>query len=168
MDAKAVKKVTAVILIVSTAAFLFGCSAAPEDTPSFPPAPDYVISGVNIVARDSERVPAPEVTERVLRLSAEWWGGSISDLRGWTVIFHDDAFPLDPADPSYVVGGVTRAYSRTMEVALKYDLFCPAKSAWPLPHEIGHAIIWDADHLDPRWEQIDELGRLLAGGCPAP
>jgi hypothetical protein len=153
--------------LIVIAVMLSGCAAPPEDAPPFPPAPDYVISGVNIVARDSERDPSPEALERALRLSAEWWDGSISDLRGWTVIFHDAAFPLDPSDPSYLVGGVTRSYSRTMEVALKYDLFCPEISAWPLPHEIGHAIIWDAAHLDPRWEQLDELGRLLAEDCPA-
>ncbi len=72
-------------------------------------------------------------------LSLAYWGGGPSDLDGWRVVYSTTLYPG---------AGLTDHGDSTMTVLLVSSA-CPEVS--PLPHEIGHALIGDPHHNDPRW-----------------
>lgn len=112
---------------------------------------------VGSALKSRESAPAwlsdPRLTERTAAAAgtmARVWGGSPGDLDGWTIRFTDRF--VETHGTSRVVGKATRTpilgggtiviWSGTSYVCLE---------ATDLAHEVGHVVIRDHDHSDPRW-----------------
>jgi hypothetical protein len=89
-------------------------------------------------------------TIRVADIAVTAWGGPPRALSGWTVryVIRGTA----PGCPALALG-CTQAANRLVQVAAEPYLACPAASA--LAHEVGHVLIGDPGHTDPRWDSPD-------------
>lgn len=78
------------------------------------------------------------------------WGGSPGDLDGWTIRYSDRF--VETHGKSRVVGKSTRTPllgGGTVEIWSGTSDVCLEASG--LAHEVGHVVIRDHDHRDPRW-----------------
>jgi len=91
------------------------------------------------------------------------WGGSPSDLDGWTVRYVGKLNGLyGKATAVPILGG------GTIELDVRASTMCLEATA--LAHEVGHVIIGDGGHTDRRWRDaaFDRLmADALAAGLPA-
>ncbi len=90
-----------------------------------------------------------ERTSTAADAAARVWDGSPSGLDGWTVDYVSGPFidcdgtHADGCSYSNSLGG------GTMRIRVEVSATC--LEATSLVHEVGHAIIGDHDHHDPRW-----------------
>jgi hypothetical protein len=94
--------------------------------------------------------PLAERTANPAATMARVWGGSPSDLDGWTIRFSDRF--IEVRGRSRVVGKSTRTPllgGGTIEIWSGTSHVC--LEATDLAHEVGHVIIRDHDHRDSRW-----------------
>jgi hypothetical protein len=86
--------------------------------------------------------PAPDV-ERAVAFGLEIWGAGAEALNGWKIEFTPYKIPCrdDPCDGC--------AFMDERRLAVRQWGLCPEQTA--LIHEIGHAVIGDPEHRDPRW-----------------
>lgn len=92
----------------------------------------------------------PERTAKAAGAMARVWGGGPGDLDGWSIRYSDRF--IETNGKARVVGKATRTpvlgggtiliWSGTSNVCLE---------ATDLAHEVGHVVIRDHDHRDPRW-----------------
>jgi hypothetical protein len=96
--------------------------------------------------------------------AARVWGGSSSDLDGWTIVYVAhliDATSIGKTTGTPILGG------GTIELVV---FVAPCLEATSLAHEIGHVIIGDGDHKDGRWRSraFDaQMASALLDGVPA-
>lgn len=103
--------------------------------------------------------------ENVVQAGLAWWGAQPADVAGWKVVFN--------RDPIYgYAAGLTVWRYRMVALMLPPGVMdgavpaCAEFIAGGLPHEIGHVVIGDANHLDPRWADeglIDTAMEVAAG-----
>ena len=109
----------------------------------------------------AHRADLDERARAVAAAAAGWWGASLSDLDGWTLAVIDP--PLEAPD----AGGLTLFGRARIEVS---TAFGPCVEAAPIPHEIGHAVLFvttgdpDSHHLDSRWRFVRPAGAAFCGG----
>lgn len=97
--------------------------------------------------------PAAVTAEDLARLDAalvaggRFWGVDPAHvLRGWTIVLHG----------SRDVCGVSGASGCCTRECHRIDLGAddePGCIEWAAIHELGHAVIHDGDHTDPRWSK---------------
>ncbi len=90
----------------------------------------------------------PARVESTLDAALAYWGGSWSDLEGKTVVF-DGQEHVACQGTSNAIGCFEDGEIRvsTRDAGLTY--YCVEETV--LVHEVGHAVIGDPDHTDPRW-----------------
>jgi hypothetical protein len=99
--------------------------------------------------------------EEVVSASLSYWGGDWSRLAGRTITF---------SSGPYVTCGATTSASGCFDGELRIATWDPGVGTVScveqtvLVHEIGHAIIGDRMHQDPRWMEFDAVAAELAGG----
>jgi hypothetical protein len=128
------------------------------------PSPDVNVRGTNIVvdsaAPFTRHADFPARVESTLDVALKYWGGTWSDLRGKTVAFegtlHVDCVGSPDAIGCYD-GGTIRVSTR--DVGTEFN--CVEETV--LVHEVGHAIIGDPDHTDPRWMDFSSVAQVLDG-----
>jgi hypothetical protein len=140
------------------------------------PAPDFTVRGTGVVVRTDAAFAAsadfPARVESTLDAALAYWGGDWGRLDGVTVTFE--------GAPSVECGGAHGAigcYDGDIRVTTRdpsVELTCVEQTA--LVHEVGHAVIGDPDHRDPRWMDFRALADDLSGrtgyswsgaaGCP--
>ena len=110
-----------------------------------------------------EYLSAPDLPSRAAAVAvgaAEVWGAGPRALDGYLLVFEQR--PIDcglaGSDAARVVG-CTWASSRTIQV-LALGAACPEATA--IAHEVGHAVIGDLEHRDPRWRDPSFWSRMLA------
>jgi hypothetical protein len=118
--------------------------------------------------RSRESAPAwvsdPRLAERTKAAAgtmATVWGGSPSDLEGWTIRYSDRF--IESHGRSRVVGKATRTPllgGGTIEIWSGTSNACLEAS--DLAHEVGHVVIRDHDHRDPRWLDRSFWERMVA------
>ncbi len=122
---------------------------------------------VNSTADFTKRSDFPARIESTVDAALKYWGGSWAQLDGRSITFEGDRF-VACGNTSSAIGcfdGNIRVSTR--DVAFTYS--CVEATA--LVHEIGHAVIGDPDHTDPRWMDfgavIDALQTEAGGdsGC---
>ncbi|HET6437717.1 MAG TPA: hypothetical protein VFG59_06635 [Anaeromyxobacter sp.] len=94
-----------------------------------------------------------------IQAALDYWGGTWDDLRGVKIVFTDS--PTVSCDGREALGcydGEIRLTTRDPSLG---TLSCVEQTV--LVHEIGHAIIGDPDHNDPRWMEMDSLAEELSG-----
>lgn len=115
-------------IVVAAAAFLLLACGGPENLEPAVAAAPLVVTAPS----DAKKAWA----EKAAAIAAQHWGGSID---GWTLEMMDH-------EPRYGVGGLTFEDRKLMQVGEDEALHA-------LPHEVGHAVIGDPKHLDPRWSR---------------
>ncbi len=84
------------------------------------------------------------------RASRFWGAQGIEDLNGWVVVVRDGV--IDCGGSAQVGCTEFRPPRRMVLSAVAGDGWHPTcAEATLLAHEVGHAILWTADHDDPRW-----------------
>ena len=125
---------------------------------------DFTIGRIGVVVRsDAAFVRQADFPGRVastVAASLAYWGGTWDHLAGTTVAFE--------RSQHVACGGVVDAvacYDGDIRVSTRDPAFvfsCVEQTA--LVHEIGHAVIGDPHHLDPRWLDFSSVERALSGG----
>lgn len=96
----------------------------------------------------------PSVNDRALEIaeeSARWWGGRADDLRGWTLVIQDGIVSCGDWNETMGVWGCHDPSIRTLRVS---TAFGDCIEAAAIPHEVGHLVIGDGAHTDPRWSAL--------------
>ena len=123
----------------------------------------FAVRDVQVVVRSDEpftrAVDFPSRVESTVEVALEYWGGSWDQLAGRSITFegeqnvecgtHRGAFGCFDGD--------IRLSTRD----LAFPFSCVEQTV--LVHEIGHAIIGDAAHLDPRWMDFSAVMERLQG-----
>lgn len=99
--------------------------------------------------------------ERTIDVATAYWGGTRQDLAGQVIEFVDEQNPRLCANASALGCYDGHTLSVTTRDPSAGTFLCVEQTA--LVHEIGHAVIGDPNHTDPRWMQMDEVAEALAG-----
>ena len=125
--------------------------------------PSFHVRDTSVVVRSdaafTRSVDFPARVESTVDAALGYWGGSWKDLAGATIV-------LD-GSPHVACGGhasSTGCYDGDIRVSTQdagESITCV--EATVLVHEVGHAVIGDADHNDPRWMDFTSLAGALYG-----
>lgn len=143
---------------LAVALALTACSAPPARSP------DFDVNGAGVVVETS--VPfahAPDFRERVestVEAALEYWGGDWSDLQGMVITFSGETTVTCPG-----VGPSLGCYDGDIRLTTADPGAGPFQCVEQtvLVHEIGHAVIGDRLHQDPRWMQLEPVQQKLSG-----
>jgi hypothetical protein len=125
--------------------------------------PDFRVRDAAVVVRSdaafTRSTDFPARVESTVQAALDYWGGSWSDLAGTTIVF--DGSP-DVACAGH--GSSTGCYDGDIRVStLDAGEPIACVEATVLVHEVGHAVIGDAAHDDPRWMDFTPLVGVLEG-----
>jgi hypothetical protein len=127
-------------------------------------SPDFWVHDVGVhVETDAPFAHQPDFPRRVesvLDVALRYWGGDWSHVAGRTVTF--------AAGPYVACGGADRAigcYDGDVTVTASEAAtgHLPCVELTVLAHEIGHAVVGDPRHEDPRWMQFEPVRDALDG-----
>jgi hypothetical protein len=125
--------------------------------------PDLGVRGtavvVNSTAAFTRSADFPARVESTLDAALRYWGGDWSHLDGRTITFEGERnVPCRGHDGAVgCFDGNIRVTTR--DVSFTYS--CVEETA--LVHEVGHAVIGDPQHTDPRWMDFSPVQRDLQG-----
>jgi hypothetical protein len=127
-------------------------------------APEFRVHGVNVVvdsiAPFALRPDLPPRVESTIQVALEYWGGSWRDLDGRTLTLVGDTY-VECEGRHDAVGcfdGDLRVATRDVAAG---TYACVEQTS--LVHEVGHAILGDPLHEDPRWMQLEAVAAALSG-----
>lgn len=166
-------------IVAAGAALSLACGGPGPLPARLPPSLD--VDGVPVAVSSSapwsSGADLPARLSRIIGAGARHWGGTAAGLAGWQLQLVDGPVPCgaDPGDRlSGHLDGCTDHGARIMTVS-GADWFDPAtgESAdatcleqLPVVHEVGHALIGDHDHRDPRWREWSDVLAALSPACP--
>jgi hypothetical protein len=144
---------------LAAAAVLLACGgSAQEGSRTVELGPDVKV----VLETDAPFVNAGDFTERMrdtTDVALAYWGGTWGDMAGRTITLVDAPYvPCHGAESLGCTAGDIVLTTRDPGVG---TVSCIEETV--LVHEIGHAVIGDPDHLDPRWMQMDEVAEALGG-----
>lgn len=129
-----------------------------------PGAPAFAVHDTSVVVETS--VPfagqpdfAPRV-ESTIAAALAYWGGRWSDLAGYTVTLTDEA--RVPCAGGEALGCAEGRSIRLTTADPGLGAFACVEQT-VLVHEIGHAVVGDPLHEDPRWMQMEPISDALGG-----
>jgi hypothetical protein len=139
---------------------LAACGGAPSETLS---TPDLVVRNTAIVVQTdaafTRSADFPARVESTIDAALGYWGGDWSRMSGKTIVFQGQAHVDCPG-----LGPSTGCYDGNIRLTtLDAGQTITCVEATVLVHEVGHAVIGDANHLDPRWMDFEALARKLVG-----
>jgi hypothetical protein len=130
-----------------------------------PPHVDFVVHRTAVVvetdATFAQRPDFPARLESTVAAALRHWGGRWDDLAGTTVTL--------TGDPYVTCGDSTSALGCHVGKAIRLTTRDPGLGSFScveqtvLVHEIGHAVIGDPRHDDPRWMQLEGVSAELGG-----
>lgn len=145
---------TAKSIAVAAALALGACGGA---------APDFTVHGAGIVVRSdaafTKQADFPSRVETTVEAALTYWGGSWKHLQGKTISFYGSQH-VPCGDNTGAVGcydGDIRVSTRDIGLAF----YCVEETT--LVHEVGHAVVGDPGHTDPRWMDFAAVQQLLTG-----
>jgi hypothetical protein len=103
----------------------------------------------------------PGRLESTLAAALDYWGGDWRDLEGSTILLTDA--------PRVACGSSTSALGCQEGRSIRLTVRDPGIGEFAcieqtvLVHEVGHAVLGDAVHLDPRWMQLEPVKEALDG-----
>ena len=115
---------------------------------------------VDSTAPFTSRPDFPARLESTLAAALQYWGGSWSDLDRTRITFVDDQHVACTGNPS-AIGCYEDGELRISTHDIGSNFNCVEETV--LVHEVGHAIIGDPGHTDPRWMDFSSVGQALAG-----
>ena len=144
-------RLASVLLIVAATS----CGDAPVDF--------YLHATGVMVKTDAPFAHRPEFParlENVISIALDYWGGDWRDLAGTTISLS--------AGPYVTCGSSDRAIG-CFDGDLRISTSDPGAGGFScveqtvLVHELGHAVLGDRMHTDPRWMELEPVGDALAG-----
>ena len=125
--------------------------------------PDFRVGDVGVVIRTDAAFTRssdfPARIESTLAAALGYWNGSWNDLAGTTITF-DGSSHVECGN----LGPSTGCYDGDIRVStLDAGETISCVEATVLVHEVGHAVIGDRDHADPRWMDFTALAGVLEG-----
>jgi hypothetical protein len=125
--------------------------------------PDFTVHGAGVVVRSSAaftRQPNfPERVQETVAAALAYWGGTWDQLAGATITFEGSRF-VKCAEISGAVGCYDGdIHVSTLDAGMTF--YCVEETT--LVHEVGHAVIGDPGHTDPRWLDFAALASALDG-----
>jgi hypothetical protein len=139
-------------------ALVAGCGAGPDAQV------DFHVRGVGVAIRSQAAFTTrPDLAARLestVDAALDYWGGDWPDLRQLTISLEDGRYVecRGHASATACLDGSALRVS-TQDLGTTYT--CVEQTA--LVHEIGHAVIGDPDHADPRWMDFEPVARRLDG-----
>jgi hypothetical protein len=127
------------------------------------PADFYVHDTAVVVQTSAPFASRPEFPSRIestISAALAYWGGDWRALRGRTVALSGDANVSCGANSSTLGCFDGNIRFTTSDPGLG-TFHCVEQTV--LVHEIGHAVIGDPLHEDPRWMQLEPVEAALAG-----
>ncbi len=126
-------------------------------------SPQFTVRDTAVVVRSSAaftRQPdLPARVESTIDASLAYWGGTWSQLSGKMIVLDGSAHVSCTGHE-----GAVGCYDGDIQVSTQdagSTLHCVEETV--LVHEIGHAIIGDPNHLDPRWMDFSPVFQALQG-----
>jgi hypothetical protein len=148
--------------LLRLAAGITGCGGPAEPPPVPCPEVDEsfgCVDGATLAAMPGAEFKAstaglvPRV-ERALRLAGEVWGVEPADhLAGWTIEFSGGWFACGTGARACWTYGCALPDRRIIKAAAGFADCLPGV----LIHELGHVVIGDGEHLDPRFATADAM-----------
>ena len=125
--------------------------------------PDFVIRDAAVVIQSdaafTRSADFPARVESTLEAALGYWGGSWSHLTGTTIVFEGASHVACGGHD-----GSTGCYDGDIRLSTQdAGRTVSCVEATVLVHEVGHAVIGDADHADPRWMDFTALAEDLVG-----
>jgi hypothetical protein len=127
------------------------------------PTPDFTVHGTGVLVRtEAAFTKQPDFASRVettVQAALDYWGGTWKDLEGTTISF-EGSQNVRCGDMASAVG----CYDGDIRVSTRdvgFTFYCVEETT--LVHEVGHAVIGDPGHTDPRWRDFASVARSLAG-----
>jgi hypothetical protein len=125
---------------------------------------DFHVHGAGVVVRTeapfARRADLPARMEAALSAALEYWGGGWAHLAGTRIALLDG-----PYVPCGASAGAIGCYDGDFRISASDPgagtFSCLEQTA--LVHEVGHAVIGDALHQDPRWMDFAPVRDALAG-----
>ncbi len=125
--------------------------------------PDFAVRDVAVVLRSSEpftrAADFPARVESTLDAALEYWGGSWDDLAGRSITFEGSQTVTCGTH-----AGAFGCFDGDIRLSTRDPAFpfsCVEQTV--LVHEVGHAVIGDASHQDPRWMDFEAVMARLDG-----
>ena len=125
--------------------------------------PDFYVHGTGIVVESAapfvEHEDLPARIESTLGAALAYWGGGWRDLEGSTITL---------VDAQYVACGTQGAVGCN-DGNISVSTRDPGLGQWQcveqtvLVHEVGHSVIGDRAHADPRWMDFAAVADGLSG-----
>jgi hypothetical protein len=127
------------------------------------PDPAFTVHGANVVVHSDAAFTRtsdfPERVESTLGAALAYWGGDWKALEGKTISFEGSQHVRCGGTPGAV--GCYDGNIRFSTMDAGRTVLCVEETT--LAHEVGHAVIGDAAHTDPRWLDFASLARALDG-----
>jgi hypothetical protein len=124
-------------------------------------SPDFSVHGVGVVVETdapfARRPDLPARIESTIEVALAYWGGGWRDLQGSSLTLM--------GSPSVPCAGRTAlgCYDGDIRISTRDPgtgtFACVEETV--LVHEVGHAVIGDFNHEDPRWMQMDPVASAL-------
>jgi hypothetical protein len=148
---------------LAAVAVLASCGGGSGGAQTSQKTPSLSIKSVDVFLDTSAafaRAPDfPARLESTIDASLRYWGGAWSELEGRSVTFVDDpAVPCHGMEALGCFDGDIRVTTRDPSLG---TFACVEETV--LVHEIGHAVIGDPNHTDPRWMEMDSVAAELGG-----
>jgi hypothetical protein len=148
------------IALLAAVFALAACGGQPQDQQV---QQEQQVQGMRVVLQTTAAFSrAPDFDSRVqstVDAALRYWGGSWSDVNGRTITLVDDpSVECNRAASLGCFDGNIRMTTRDPSIG---TFSCIEETV--LVHEIGHAVIGDFDHTDPRWMEMDSLAAELSG-----
>jgi hypothetical protein len=125
--------------------------------------PDFTVHDAGVVVRSSAaftRQPSlPSRIESTLAAALSYWGGTWNHLAGATITLEGSRYVNCHGVPNAVGCYDGDIHVSTLDSGT--TLSCVEETT--LVHEVGHAVIGDPGHTDPRWLDFAALARDLDG-----
>jgi hypothetical protein len=119
-------------------------------------ADDFCVGGIPVQGLPPE-MQTDETRGRIevqLQDGLAHWGATAEALKGWRVVYQEGPVMEDGA----AHGGYADYGDSTITLQLTHPK-CIERAQ--LPHEIGHAVLRDSNHEDPRWRTFDDLFKRM-------
>jgi hypothetical protein len=107
----------------------------------------------------SEQPDFPDRLHSTIQAALDYWGGTWDDLRGSRILFTDS--PTVSCYGREALGCYDGDIRLTTQDPALGTFSCVEQTV--LVHEIGHAVIGDPNHEDPRWMEMNSLAGQLSG-----
>lgn len=127
-------------------------------------APQFDVHGVLVSVRSdasfTTRQDFPSRVEKTVDAALQYWGGSWSNLQGASIVF-DSGSHVGCAGHSDATGCYENGELSVSTSDASFTYYCVEETV--LVHEVGHAVIGNPDHTDPRWMDFTTVMDSLQG-----